>query len=76
MWADSWPDKIMKLRLTITLVLFLLVMIFAFQNTATVEIRLLSWQVAFPRSLLIFNDAVDWNYHRTVFEASVSNWPK
>jgi uncharacterized integral membrane protein len=52
--ADSWPEKIMKLRLTITLVLFLLVMIFALQNTATVEIRLLLWQVALPRSLLIF----------------------
>jgi len=44
----------MTLRLTITLILFLLVMIFALQNTAIVEIRLLFWQVALPRSLLIF----------------------
>jgi len=44
----------MKFKLTVTLVLFLLVMIFAVQNAAMVEIRLLFWQVTFPRSLLIF----------------------
>lgn len=44
----------MKFKLTITLVLFLFVMIFAVQNAAMVEIRLLFWEVTFPRSLLIF----------------------
>jgi len=44
----------MKFKLTVTLILFLLVMIFAAQNAAMVEIRLLFWQVTFPRSLLIF----------------------
>ena len=38
----------------ITAVLIVLVMIFAIQNAAIVEIRLLFWEVAFPRSLLIF----------------------
>ncbi len=44
----------MKFRLITTLVLLLLVLIFAVQNAATVEIRLLFWEVQFPRSLLIF----------------------
>lgn len=38
----------------ITVILIILVMIFAIQNAAIVEIRLLVWEVAFPRSLLIF----------------------
>lgn len=38
----------------ITIVLIVLVMIFAIQNSAIVEIRLLFWEVALPRSLLIF----------------------
>ena len=44
----------MKTKLFIASGLILLVMIFAVQNAATVDIRLLFWDVAFPRSLLIF----------------------
>lgn len=44
----------MVYRILITIALFVLVMIFAVQNAAIVEIRLLFWQVALPRSLLIF----------------------
>ncbi len=44
----------MKARALITIALLLLVMIFAVQNAQTVELRLLFWEVAFPRSLLIF----------------------
>ena len=44
----------MKLKLFIASGLILLVMIFAVQNATTVDIRLLFWDVAFPRSLLIF----------------------
>jgi uncharacterized integral membrane protein len=44
----------MKTKLFIASGLVLLVMIFAVQNAATVDIRLLFWDVAFPRSLLIF----------------------
>jgi uncharacterized integral membrane protein len=44
----------MKTKLFIASGLILLVMIFAVQNAATVDIRLLFWNVAFPRSLLIF----------------------
>ena len=35
-------------------ILIILVMIFAIQNAAVVEIRMLFWEVSFPRSLLIF----------------------
>lgn len=38
----------------ITTALIFMVMVFAIQNAAVVEIRLLFWQIAFPRSLLIF----------------------
>lgn len=38
----------------IAAILFLLVVVFAVQNAAIVEIRLLFWEVTFPRSLLIF----------------------
>lgn len=44
----------MRTKLFIAGGLILLVMIFAVQNAATVDIRLLFWDVAFPRSLLIF----------------------
>lgn len=44
----------MTSKLVITTGLILLVMIFAIQNAATVEIKLLFWDVALPRSLLIF----------------------
>ena len=44
----------MGYKLLITTVLIILVMVFAVQNAAVVEIRLLFWEVAFPRSLLIF----------------------
>lgn len=44
----------MKTKLFIAIGLILLVMIFAVQNAATVDIRLLFWDVALPRSLLIF----------------------
>lgn len=41
-------------KLVVSVTLVILVMIFAVQNAAVVEIRLLFWDVAFPRSLLIF----------------------
>ena len=44
----------MLYKSAVTAVLIILVMIFAVQNAAIVEIRLLFWEVAFPRSLLIF----------------------
>lgn len=37
-----------------TLVLLGLVMLFAVQNAAVVELKFLVWEVAVPRSLLIF----------------------
>jgi uncharacterized integral membrane protein len=43
-----------KVRLITTLVLLLLVGVFSIQNAATVEIRLLFWQVGMSRALLIF----------------------
>lgn len=43
----------MKAKLFIAGGLLLLVMVFAVQNAATVDIRLLFWDVEFPRSLLI-----------------------
>lgn len=43
----------MTFKYLITIFLLVLVMIFAVQNAAVVEIRLLFWEVAFPRSLLI-----------------------
>ena len=44
----------MTFKLVMTTALIVLVMIFAVQNAAVVDIRLLFWDVAFPRSLLIF----------------------
>lgn len=44
----------MTSKLVIAIGLILLVMIFAVQNAATVDIRLIFWDVALPRSLLIF----------------------
>ncbi len=63
----------MKTKLTIASGLILLVMIFAVQNAATVDIRLLFWDVAFPRSLLIFmmlliGVLIGW-FLRSVFRA-------
>jgi uncharacterized integral membrane protein len=63
----------MKTKLFITSGLILLVMIFAVQNAATVDIRLLFWDVAFPRSLLIFmmlliGVVIGW-FLRSVFRA-------
>ena len=43
----------MQIRLIITLFLLLFVMVFAVQNAATVEIKLLFWEVSFARSFLI-----------------------
>ena len=45
----------MAYKFLITFSLFVMVMIFAVQNAAMVEIQLLSWEFAFPRSLLIFS---------------------
>ena len=45
----------MMYKLVVTLILIILVMIFAVQNAAVVEIRILFWEFAFPRSLLIFS---------------------
>ena len=44
----------MAYKFLITIILFVMVMIFAVQNAAMVEIQLLFWEAAFPRSLLIF----------------------
>ena len=44
----------MKARLIFATVLLMLVAIFAIQNATIVEIRLLFWQVAIPRGVLIF----------------------
>ena len=44
----------MSYKYYIAAILLLLVLVFAVQNAAIVEIRLLFWEVAFPRSLLIF----------------------
>ena len=44
----------MKARLIFATVLLMLVAIFAIQNATIVEIRLLFWQVAIPRAVLIF----------------------
>lgn len=44
----------MTFKLAITTALILLVMIFAVQNAAVVDIKLLFWDVAISRSLLIF----------------------
>ena len=44
----------MTFKLVITTALIVLVMIFAVQNAAVVDIKLLFWDIAFPRSLLIF----------------------
>lgn len=44
----------MTFKLVVTTALIVLVMFFALQNAAVVDIRLLFWDVAIPRSLLIF----------------------
>lgn len=44
----------MTFKLVITTALIILVMVFAVQNAAVVDIRLLFWDVALPRSLLMF----------------------
>ncbi len=44
----------LNFRLIATLVLILFVFVFALQNAQMVEIKLLFWQLEFPRSLLIF----------------------
>ena len=44
----------MAYKYMIATILLAFVMIFAVQNAAIVEIRLLFWEVTFPRSLLIF----------------------
>ncbi|MDH3442199.1 MAG: LapA family protein [Gammaproteobacteria bacterium] len=46
--------SIVKWKILFSVVLIVLVMIFAVQNAAEVGIRLLFWEVTFPRSLLIF----------------------
>ncbi len=46
--------SVMKRKLMVLAILLVFVMTFAVQNAAEVEIRLLVWEFAFPRSLLIF----------------------
>ena len=63
----------MGYKLLITAALFMLVMVFAVQNAAVVEIRLLFWEVAFPRSLLIImmlliGIVIGW-FARSIFRA-------
>ena len=43
----------MKMRLIATIGLLLLVIVFMVQNAAIVEIKLMVWDVAMPRSLLV-----------------------
>jgi uncharacterized integral membrane protein len=43
-----------KWKILLTAFLLVLVMVFSVQNATQVEIRFLFWEVAFPRSLLIF----------------------
>lgn len=43
-----------RVKLFIGVVLVALVLLFAVQNAATVDIQLLFWSFAFPRSLLLF----------------------
>lgn len=52
--AQELETTKMTFKLAITTALILLVMIFAVQNAAVVDIRLLFWDVAISRSLLIF----------------------
>ena len=66
-----------KWRILVSAVLIVLVMIFAVQNAADVEIRLLFWEVSFPRSLLIFlmlliGIVVGW-LSRSVYRISRTN---
>ena len=66
----------MAYKFLITILLFVLVMIFAVQNAAMVEIQLLFWEVAFPRSLLIFmmlliGIIIGW-FARSIFRISRS----
>lgn len=44
----------MAYKTIITAALIILVMIFVAQNAAVVEVRLLFWKLALPRSVLIF----------------------
>ena len=64
----------MAYKYLITAILLLLVMVFAVQNVAVVEIRLLFWEVALPRSILIFlmlliGIAIGW-VSRSIFRIS------
>lgn len=64
----------MAYKFLITVFLFVMVMIFAVQNAAMVEIQLLFWEVAFPRSLLIFmmlliGIVIGW-FARSIFRIS------
>lgn len=43
-----------KWKILLSAFLLVLVMVFSVQNATQVEIRFLVWEVAFPRSLLIF----------------------
>ena len=51
---DLVMKSIVKWKILFSVVLIVLVMIFAVQNATEVGIRLLFWEVTFPRSLLIF----------------------
>ena len=44
----------MKVKLFVTVVLLLLVIVFMAQNSSTVPVRFLLWEIDLPRSLLIF----------------------
>ncbi len=44
----------MAYKTIITAALIILVMVFVAQNAAVVEVRLLFWKLALPRSVLIF----------------------
>ena len=64
----------MAYKFLITILLFVMVMIFAVQNATMVEIQLLFWEIAFPRSLLIFmmlliGIVIGW-FARSIFRIS------
>ena len=64
----------MTYKFLITVLLLVLVMIFAVQNAANVEIRLLFWELEFPRSLLILTMlligmVIGW-FARSIFRIS------
>lgn len=71
----------MNWKLVATLLLLLFVMIFAVQNAETVDIRLLFWNLALPRWLLIFmllviGIIIGWFYRSMIRLSDVRSYKK